>query len=184
MLSNYLFFFDNEHSITYRLFKMQRTELKLNEIFLVGITVRTNNRNEENWMSGKIFPCVLKYFNEKLFEKIHNRKNPGRTFCVYTEYESDYNGDYTYFIGEEVTSFNLPLEGELKPLTIKPQKYVKFTTEPGPMPDVLKNAWQAIWKMSDADFGSPRHYYADFEIYDERAKDHNNLVLDLYIGIK
>lgn len=164
---------------------MQKTLLHLGEIKLVGIKVRTNNRDEletEDYTLGKIFPCVQQYFHEQLFEKIGHRKNPGRTFCVYTEYESDHTGDYTYFIGEEVDSFNSVPEG-LSILVIAPQRYVKFTTEPGPMPGVLRNAWLEILKMTEKDFGSPRRYHADFEIYDERAKDHNKLVLDLYIGI-
>lgn len=165
---------------------MKKTLSHLEEIKLVGIKVRTNNRNEldvQDCTSGKIFPCVQQYFHQQLFEKIAHRKNPGRTFCVYTEYESDHTGDYTYFIGEEVNSLDSIPEG-LSTLIIAPQTYVKFTTEPGPMPSVLRNAWQEILKMSEKDLGSPRRYHADFEIYDERAKDHNNLVLDIYIGVK
>ncbi len=53
------------------------------------------------------------------------------------------------------------------------------------MPDVVKNAWQKIWHLKDAELGGKRRYHADFEIYDERASDltHQCLVLDLYIGI-
>lgn len=32
--------------------------------------------------------------------------------------------------------------------------------------------------------GGERSYIADFEVYDERASDHLNVVLDIYIGIK
>jgi predicted transcriptional regulator YdeE len=43
--------------------------------------------------------------------------------------------------------------------------------------------WQEIWKMTPEDFGGKRSYVADFEIYDERALDHQNVTLDIYIGI-
>lgn len=164
---------------------MKKTILQGEQIKLIGITVRTNNKNEveQPFTNGKIWPLVQRYFHEKLFEKIPNRKNPGTTYCVYTEYESDHTGDYTYLIGEEVTSFS-DIPSDLIPLTIAPQTYAKFTTEPGSMPSVLGNAWQEIWKMTDRDFGSPRLYHADFEVYDERAADHTNMVLDLYIGLK
>ena len=49
--------------------------------------------------------------------------------------------------------------------------------------DVIVNAWKEIWEMSSKQLGGHRSYKADFEIYDERAADHQNIVLDLYIGI-
>lgn len=152
-------------------------------IQLVGITVRTNNVQEADKLKGKIFPCIQKYFHGSLADNISARAKPGTTFCAYTDYESDYNGDYTYFIGEEVASFDSVPEG-FETLTIPAQSYAKFTTEPAPMPDVIVNAWQAVWKMSPNELGGPRSYLTDFEIYDERAADHQNIVLDLYIGIK
>lgn len=32
-------------------------------------------------------------------------------------------------------------------------------------------------------FGGKRKYIADFEIYDQRAADPNNAVIDIYIGM-
>ena len=163
---------------------MQQIATERQEIKLVGICVRTSYQQELDKMQGKIFPCVMRYFHEALFEKIPNRTNPGTTFCAYTDYESDYMGAYTYFIGEEVTSVDGPLSEGFHALTIPRQNYVKFTTEPAPMPDVIVNAWKTIWDMSPKDFGGHRSYQTDFEVYDERAADHQNIILDLYIGIK
>jgi predicted transcriptional regulator YdeE len=162
---------------------MQQASTQLTEMKLVGITVRTNNQNESDWSKGKIFPCVQQYFHQQLSEKISNRQNPSTTLCAYTDYESDHTGDYTYFIGEEVSAFDTIPEG-LTTLTIPPQQYAKFTTEPGAMPTVLGDAWQAIWKMTPQTFGAARRYHTDFEVYDDRAKDHENIVLDIYIGLQ
>ena len=41
-----------------------------------------------------------------------------------------------------------------------------------------------IWKMSAAELGGKRRYQTDFEIYDERAADHQNIVLDIFVGIE
>ncbi len=161
---------------------MQKTRVNLGEIKLVGIKVRTNNQNELNQLSAKISPCVQRYFHQQLFEKIPNRKNPETTFSAYTEYESDYTGEYTYFIGEEVTSIDHMPE-ELATLIVPPQNYVKFTTESGPMPDIVVQAWQKIWQMSSQTLGGTRHYHTDFELYDERAMNHQKVILDVYIGI-
>ena len=81
---------------------MQKATVTLTELKLVGITTRTNNSQifERDPSTNKIAATVQKYFHNGLAEQIKDRKNPGTTFCVYTNYESDVNGDYTYFIGE------------------------------------------------------------------------------------
>lgn len=161
---------------------MEKTAAQLPEIKLVGITARTNNAAEFNPATAHIPNTIQQYFQKGLSEKIAHRKQPGTTYCAYTDYESDLNGNYTYFIGEEVDSFdNLP-EG-LTPLTIPAQTYTKFTNGPAPMPNVCISLWQKIWQMPSSELGGTRSYRADFELYDERAHDQNNTVLDIYIGL-
>lgn len=163
---------------------MQQNAVIKPEIKLVGISVRTSYQQELDKMKGHIFPCVREYFHRSIFEKISNRINPGTTFCAYTDYESDHKGAYTYFIGEEVASYDSLLLDGLHRLTIPSQDYAKFTTQPAPMPDVIVNAWSEIWKMSPTELGGKRRYQTDFEIYDERSSDHQKIVLDVYVGIK
>jgi predicted transcriptional regulator YdeE len=150
------------------------------EIKLVGISARTNNEAEMDPARGKIGPTIHQYDHEKIADKILNKTHPGVTYCVYTDYADNHFGDYTYFVGEEVDSFdNLP-EG-LVTLTIPAQKYTVFTNEPGPMPQVCINMWMQIW--SDPDLTAKRAYLADFEIYDRRARDPKSTVLDIYLGV-
>lgn len=153
------------------------------EMMLVGLMARTNNKNEMNPQTAKIGELAGRYWRQNIANQIPNRKNPGVTMAIYTEYDSNEHGDYTYFIGEAVSSFeNLP-KG-LNKLTIPAAKYQKFTTPSGKMPEVVINAWQQIWQMSATDFGGNRAYVADFEVYDQRAIDPANMILDIYIGIK
>lgn len=163
---------------------MKQTTNQLQEIKLVGITCRTSNAKifEADPSTNPIAVTVQKYIHDGLAQKIKSRKNPGTTFSVFTNYESDFNGDYTYFIGEEVPSFDEIPEGA-ETLIIPIQNYVKFTNESGPMPDVCIDMWKNIWKMDESDFGGKRAYIADFEVYDERSLDNKNTVLDIYIGI-
>lgn len=163
---------------------MQKTIVEMDKIKLVGIIARTSYAQELDKMKGLIFPCVQQFFHKKLFDLIPNRKNPGVTFCAYTDYESDYKGAYTYFIGEQVTSYNDSLPVGFHSLTIASQKFAKFTTDPAPMPDVIVNAWQTIWGMTSQQLGGSRNYQTDFEVYDERAQDHQKIILDLYIGLQ
>lgn len=162
---------------------MKKQRILLPEIKLIGISIRTNNETEINPLTGKIFGCVQRYFHQGLCEKIPYRKKPGTTLCVYTDYESDHTGDYTYFIGEEVDSFdNCPADFETH--VIPQQEYIKFTNGPAAMPEVVREPWFKIWQMSPDDLGGKRRYIADFEVYDERASDHDNIILDIFIGIE
>lgn len=161
---------------------MKKEITNKSEIKLVGLTARTNSKNEMNPQTSKIGELAGRFWSQNIGALILNRKNPGVTYSVYTNYDSDEHGDYTYFIGEEVSSFeNIP--SGLQQLTISASKYQKFTTSAGKMPEVVINAWQQIWKMSAEDFGGKRAYVADFEVYDQRASDPANAILDIYIGI-
>lgn len=153
------------------------------EIKLIGLTARTNTKNEWNPQTAKIGELVTRYWEEDIASQIPNRKNSGVTLCVYTEYESNEHGDYTYFIGEEVESFE-DMPANMKKLVIPAAKYQKFTTPPAEMPEVVIDAWREIWGMSAAELGGERAYVADFEVYDERASDPASTSLDIFIGIK
>lgn len=160
---------------------MNKTTKTLSEIKLVGITARTSNALEMNPDTAKIGTTMQKFFSGAQAQ-ILQRKKPGTVFAVYTNYETDEHGQYTYFLGEEVNDFeNIPLG--LETLTIPTQNYIKFTSNPGRMPHVCIDMWQNIWEMKEEDLGGKRAYVADFEIYDERCQDLNNAVLDIYIGI-
>jgi predicted transcriptional regulator YdeE len=158
---------------------MEKIITNLEAFKLVGITTRTNNQSEMDPRSAKISDTIKKFIPEN----ISDRKNSGTTFCVYTNYENDFTGDYTYFIGVEVHSFN-HVSQALETLVIPAQKYVKFTSQPGVMPDICIKMWQDIWKMSAYDLGGERAYISDFEVYDERTTDPKRAVIDIYIGIK
>lgn len=162
---------------------MQKNLISVPEMKLVGITARTNLASEMNLATAKIGATVQKYFQQGLSGKIQNRKKPGVTYCIYTNYESDFTADYTYFIGEEVIEFK-DVAADCETLVIPTQHYAKFTTEAGPMPAVCIGAWQKIWAMTSTEFRNERAYIADFEVYDERALDPQNTVLDIYVGLK
>ena len=162
---------------------MQQTNTQLPEIKLVGITARTSNSAEMNPETAQIGATINKYFSQGIPQRVINQVGNGKTYCVYTEYENGIFGQYTYFIGQEVTSFE-GIADDLFKLTIPAQNYAKFTSDSGQMPDVCIDVWQNIWKMDALGFGGERTYIADFELYDERAYDPQNTVLDVFIGIK
>lgn len=164
---------------------MEQISITLAPKQLIGLAVRTCFANESSPMvtEQKITPCVMGYFQGNWAENIPHRKTPGTTICAYTGYESDWQGEYTYFIGEEVNSLeNIP-EGMVS-LEIPAQDYAKFTNGPGSMPTTLINTWMSIWLLSEEELGGGRAYHTDFEVYDERAADPMNTIFDVYVGIK
>ncbi len=162
---------------------MQSISTTLPDIMLIGVTARTNNQNEMNPQTAKIGPLAGRYWGQNLAGSLLNRKTPGVTFSVYTDYASNEHGDYTYFIGEEVTSFD-DVPAGFETLTIPAAAYQKFTTSTGKLPDIIIQAWMHIWQMSKDQLGGQRAYLADFEKYDQRASDPANAAADIYIGLQ
>jgi predicted transcriptional regulator YdeE len=72
---------------------------------VVGISTRTTNAKE---MSGKgvIAQQWDRFMKEGLLSKIPNKVD-SNILAVYTDYESDANGAYTYVIGAASVSLNL-----------------------------------------------------------------------------
>lgn len=161
---------------------MQKELVTQSDIKIVGITTRTNNKNEMNPQTAKIGETFGRYFGQQLASQIPHRKNPGVTFSIYTNYESNEHGDYTYFLGEAVDSFdNIP--DHFQTLLIPAGQFQKFTTPVGKIPDIVIQAWQQIWQMSADDFGGPRAYRADYEVYDQRAQDPQHACVDIFVGV-
>jgi predicted transcriptional regulator YdeE len=159
----------------------QRAAVQLPAIKLMGISCRTSNAAEMNPSTAKIGPTVQQY--HALATQLNDQQWPGEIYHVYTAYESDFNGEYTFFIGQKIPTFgNIP--ANFQPLTIPAQQYVKFTAGPGKSLEVCIGLWQKIWKMKPAELGGERAYIADIEVYDERATDPQHTILDIMIGIK
>ena len=62
-------------------------------------------------------------------------------------------------------------------------RFAVLTSDKGPLPKVVPEAWQRIWKLED-EKKLQRTYKTDFEIYDQRSQDPRNAQVDLYVGMK
>lgn len=161
---------------------MKKTIVDLPKKDIMGVSVRTNNANEMS-SKGQIGPLVARYRGENLANDIPHSKEPGVTYVVYTDYASDEFGDYTFLLGEQVFNIEETPNG-FKLVTIPAGKYVKFTTNPGRVPDIIIKSWMQIWQMSPEELGGQRTYKADFEVHDKRAVDQEQAVVDIYVGIE
>lgn len=152
------------------------------DIKIVGISVRTSNRAEMQG-NGKIGSQWQKFFSEGVMAKIPNQIAEGPIYAIYTDYESDVNGEYSFILGKEVSSFeNLP-EGLIAKV-LPASRYAAFTSKQGTMPGVVIDLWQHIWALTPANLGAERAYKADFEIYDQRSADPQNCQVDVFLSVR
>ena len=148
---------------------------------VIGIEVRTNNTKEAS-PEGSI-PKLWDKFKDGIFEKIPN-KDGHDIIVVYSNYQSDKNGDYDYLIGARSNKPTLVPPGMVAK-QVRGGTYTIVTTPAGPVSKVVPATWQTIWKLEDeGQLGGIRAYNTDFEVYDERSRDPQNSQVEIHIGLK
>jgi predicted transcriptional regulator YdeE len=130
---------------------------------MVGVEVRTNNRNEADPTVAQIPQIWKRYLQEGLAGRIGNRTDPKATVAVYRNYESDHTGEYSYLLGAEVKQPGSVPAGMVS-FTIEPANYMVFESR-GSMPQALIDTWGTIWRDFTPSGARRRAYVADFEIH-------------------
>jgi predicted transcriptional regulator YdeE len=140
---------------------------------IVGISVRTTNQDGQAKKDiGTLFAGFLSLL---MPEQIPGRLSPD-IYCIYTEYESDFNGPYTCIVGCRVHSLeNIP-DGFVG-INIAESAYRVYKSV-GNLAECVADTWVQIWQ-SDIN----RKYAADFDIYGEGAMDPENAEVDIYVSI-
>jgi predicted transcriptional regulator YdeE len=148
---------------------------------VIGISARTTNAKE---MSGQgvIGQQWARFMKEDLLSKIPDKVD-SNTLAVYTDYESDANGAYTFMLGTKVSSAE-DVPAGMVAKKIPAARYAVFTSEKGPVAKVVPETWSHIWALPKSAPGGSRAYQADFEVYDQRAADSQNAQVEVYVGIK
>jgi len=147
------------------------TEMK--EFNIIGISVRTTNTNNQALKDiGELFG---KFTGHNISNKIPDKLTDD-IYCVYTDYESDFNGPYTAIIGCKVGTLT-DIPSGLIGKTIPGSKYQVYQST-GKLSISLRKTWEGIWS-SDIN----RRYTADFDIYGEKARDFENAEVETYVSI-
>jgi predicted transcriptional regulator YdeE len=147
---------------------------------VIGIHARTNNAKEAT-AEGIIGRQWHRFIDQKIGDKIPD-KTGANLYAIYSEYASNRNGEYTFLVGSPVKEGSVAPPGMmLKHVPVG--KYAVITTEKGPFPKIIPDAWLRISKLED-EGKLKRSYQTDFELYDERALDPQNGQVDIYIGVK
>jgi predicted transcriptional regulator YdeE len=149
---------------------------------VIGISARTDNAQEAagNSVIAKQWD---KFYKEGILGKIPNKADSA-IYVVYCDYASDRNDDYTYIIGAKVKDGTVVPAGMVAK-AVSVGKYAVVTSEQGPIPKIIVEAWRQIWGLEDhGQLGGKRAYKTDFEIYDQRARDPRGSQIDIYVGVK
>ncbi|NQV99120.1 MAG: AraC family transcriptional regulator [Rhodospirillales bacterium] len=148
---------------------MNYPEISLGEILLVGIEIRTNNAATEEL--GELWQS---FYANSIQDRIPNCID-SRLFGLYSHYESDHSGAYSFMIGCPVDNLDHVPQGMVG-RQVPAQTYQVARAE-GTLPDALFETWQDI-RQSDI----PRAFTYDFEIYDDRATDPQAAEVDIFVA--
>jgi len=156
---------------------MKREEITLDRFYVVGVSVRTTNQDHRS--QGDIAKLWEEFFRNGYLQQLLPNKESGDIYCIYTDYESDYTGEYTVIIGYKVSDIkNVSNSLNLTIKEIPGSKYFKYISE-GELPYAIGKTWAHIWQ-SDID----RRYSADFDIYEEGPIDPKNATITTFLSIK
>jgi predicted transcriptional regulator YdeE len=150
---------------------------------VIGIAASTSNAKEAgpDAIIGKQWH---RFMSDDLINKIPNRVDQ-TIYAVYTDYTSDANGQYTLILGAKVRPIPNPkIPDGMVIKSVPAGRYAVFTTERGPVIQVVVDTWKQIWAYYQSPQNGQRAYQADFEVYDQRAADSNNAQVDIYVGLK
>lgn len=160
---------------------MNKKIVSLPEIHLVGFSIQTSNQLELSPNTAQIPKMFQIWLGAcAALPTLHPNH---KTYCVYTAFESDEKGPYTYFIGTPVDTLSAQISQEK--MTTPQQTYAQFSQSSAKMPEGIIQAWKKIWQMSDHDFGGKRNFLSDFECYSTQdlLKARPLLSFDICIGI-
>ncbi|MGG3883495.1 GyrI-like domain-containing protein [Brevibacillus panacihumi] len=158
-------------------FQPEITRKHLDSFVFMGKSARTTNEAE---MKGEgVIPAMWGHFYRDQVLASIPVKEHAPALALYTNYESDETGAYTFAIGAEVGPIEEAPAG-LDTYAVPASEYVVFTTRKGIITEIVPETWQYIWEWSKT---NKRAFVADFELYDSRCSDPQNSQVDIYISV-
>jgi predicted transcriptional regulator YdeE len=116
-----------------------------------------------------------RFLKENLAARIP-QKAEASAIAVYSEYAADEHGEYNYLLGARVSAI-AEIPAGMVVRNVPTGRYAVFTSEAGPAPKVVPEAWKRIWaEPRTAQY--TRSFRADFEKYREDGR------VEIYIGVK
>lgn len=142
-------------------------QVHINALSVSGPHVRTNNALEAT--SARKIPGLWAAFGQA---QAASGAGPGAVYAVYSDYQSDANGEYTLTLGEQC------VPAASGAVSVQAGDYLTFAAN-GARPAAIIDAWKAVWAyFSAADRSVQRAYQTDFEKYESPTS------ATIYIGVK
>lgn len=140
---------------------------------LIGIGTRTKNENEMG-SNGNIPKLWEKFFGEVLPKlKITDKF----IYAVYKDYESDENGEYSFFIGVPSDEINI-----FETVQLPEGKFLELTSSKGKSQNIIIELWQVVWANSD--IKRRRAFEIDYEIYPIDFLTTSETQVRLFLSVK
>ncbi len=149
---------------------------KIEPFFVVGIAKTTTNENGKS--ASDLGELWGRFYSENVTLTIPN-KTSDAIYVLYTEYESDYKGEFLAMIGNRVESLEDLPEG-LTGIEVSGGSYQKHIAK-GEMPQAIVASWKVIWEK---DAVLNRAYDTDFEVYGEKSNQGENSEAVIYLSVK
>ena len=154
---------------------MNQKEIKIeNPLAISGLQVSTNNKNEFDPETAKILGLWENFHTTTLISQL-TEKDPF-IYGVYSDYQSDENGDYSVTAGINAKNLNSP-DQDLQEVIIHPGRYLVFEAR-GELPGAIIETWQYIWKYFSDTSSPKRKFTADFEKYISETE------VDIHIAVE
>jgi len=150
----------------------------LDSFVCMGKSARTTNEAEMKG-EGVISAQWEHFYRDQVLASIPAKEN-APILAIYTNYESDETGAYTFAIGAEVAQKQESPPG-LDTYVVPASEYIVFTTRKGNVSEIVLETWQYIWEWSQT---NKRVFLTDFELYDSRCSDPQNSQVDIYVSVK
>jgi predicted transcriptional regulator YdeE len=161
--------------------QINMVQLDVDSFTVVGIEARTSNARE---MSGEgvIGKLWARLRDEDLLSRIPDRAD-SRIVALYTDYEIDKDGPYTYILGAKVSSAKHIPVGMVS-RKVESGAYAMFTAQGRPPAQMVVDLWKQIWSLEKPE-QIHRAYKTDFEVhYGGSADDPKKAHVDVYVGLQ
>ncbi|CAD8139606.1 unnamed protein product [Paramecium octaurelia] len=162
--------------------KYPKTLVQLDSFTIVGIQRNILQKDELDPQKAQIGRTFDEYYSKQLYDQIPNRLNPMRTHCLYFELSDGQDWQemkYKIVVGEQVSQVKNVPEGMVS-IKVPAHHFCRFDCGPGPIPDVVIEAWQSLGKLNPEEFGGDRTHDFELEVYPEDQLDRNSMKFHLY----
>lgn len=152
---------------------MQPKLVELQPFTLSGISIRTSNSEQAQPFTETIGGLWQRFIGQGLADKVPAKLPDSPLYGVYSNYESDANGQFTATVAVAVSAATPAFDT----IEVGGGRYLVFEARSA-VPQSVIEAWGRIWSYFAASKEWKRRFAEDFELY--RGPDK----VEIYIGVE